>query len=402
MTHAERHPIDPNLEAGLRALSTWTGPATSTWEAALDAPAARRPRLRLAFPPSACTVRAALAGLLACSCVAFAVLAVLPTFRSVATVGRQAPKAAAVHESAPIGPAEQAALQFGDADVEGLGGGGGGLPGKRSPSGAVGFGTIPGDGTSRAGETLNVATDPDRDVIRTAMLELETTDVRELFTQISALPVAADGEFVADARFDAASDPAAGALSREATATVVLRVRSERLAAVLDQLRALGAVVSERVTGQDVTAQLADLSKRRNAEESAERDLRDLLASNDQAKLKDLVELRDRLSALQASVERLRAETLRVERLVSLATVTVSIRTQKKAAEAPPIVPPTPGERFRASLAAAWTDGIAGLGSSLAFVVSVALGGLPWWIALAVGALLFKRAWQRRIEAGVA
>jgi uncharacterized small protein (DUF1192 family) len=407
VTHAERHPIDPNLDAELRALTTWTGPATSTWETALEASAARRPRFRVSFPPSARTIRAALAGLVACTCVAFAVMAVLPNVRGAPRVATQAPSAAAMQESRVATPPAASAFRSGAVDAEGLGGGHGGggfaMPGRRSPSGAAGFGSTPGDGTSTAGEMLDVSADPDRDVVRTAMLELETPDVRDLFTKISALPVTADGEFVADARFDAASDPTPGELRRDATATVVLRVRSERLAAVLDQLRALGAVVSERVTGQDVTAQLADLSKRRGAEESAERDLRDLLASNDQAKLKDIVELRDRLSALQASVERIRAETLRVERLVSLATVTVSIRTAKKAAEAAPVVaPPTAGERFRAAVAQAWTDGIAGLGSSIAFLVAVAVGGLPWWIALAIGALAFKRAWQRRIEAGLA
>jgi len=220
-----------------------------------------------------------------------------------------------------------------------------------------------------------------RHVIHKATLELTTPDVRAAFLKAGLLLNEALGEHVQDSSLTGTGN--------DATGTLTLRVVASRLSDVCNALRELGVVVSERREGQDVTGQVIDIEARLRNEQRVEQELLALFDQRKDAPLKDVLDLRQKLSEVRSSIEQMVAQREHLSRLVSLATVLVIIRTGEKPAETPK--DEGLAHYFSESIKHAWRAGSRGLADTIAALVSILIGGLIWWILLIVALLLLRR-----------
>lgn len=217
-----------------------------------------------------------------------------------------------------------------------------------------------------------------RAVIRKVTMDLEVKDFRAAFAKASLLVSDAQGEYLESADQFGSPEPSRGSL--------VLRVRSERLSSVLNDLRALGVVTSETARGEDVTEQVVDLAARLRNERRIEQELLALFDARKDAPLKEIVELRNELNASRERIERLVAQNDRIARSVALATILVSMRSD---------LAPAPAEgiwaRFVERFAQAWDEALGALLWSVTAIVRVLVGGLVWWILLGLGVWGIRR-----------
>jgi len=225
-----------------------------------------------------------------------------------------------------------------------------------------------------------------RQVVRKAVIELACKDVRAAFLNV--------GHRVSEARGEFTQESSLSGEAERATANLTLRVAADRLDTLLGELRKLGTIVSERSSGQDVTTQAVDLEARLRNEQRVEAELLDLLQNRADAPLGDILTLRGHISRVRGEIERLSAQRERLGRLVSLATVLVILRAK----EAPRVEPSEPGlaAYFRAAMSGAWNEGCRLLADTAAWLMSVFVGGLIWWAALVVAAIVLRRWLARR------
>ncbi len=233
------------------------------------------------------------------------------------------------------------------------------------------------------------AISPDRFVIRKATLDLTSGQVRSTFSKAGMAINEALGEYIETSSLTGEGSTAA--------ATITLRVTSSRLSEVLNQLRLLGTVTAEAASGQDVTDAVVDLEARIRNEQRIERELLALVDKRPDAPLKDLMEIRAQLAAVRGLIESLSGQRERIGRLVSLATVLVTIR----AADGPkPVVEKAEGisEYFLTSIESAWSSALHALADTTAFLIRVVVGGIVWWILAILGTAMVWKLYRRAMS----
>jgi hypothetical protein len=244
------------------------------------------------------------------------------------------------------------------------------------------YGNFDGDGVPARGTVL--AGVAERQVARSVTMELRSPDVRAVFLKAQQLISPARGEYVQESSLSGDKE--------NLQANLTLRVSAERLSDVLNELRTLGDVQAEVARGDDVTDQAVDLEARLRNEQRVEQELLELLQRREDAPLKDVLALRQSLSEVRETIERITAQREHLAHLVSLATVLVIVRPTDA------VTPETPdglAAYFAEALASAWDAGTKLLAGSLAFVLQTLVGGAFWWVLLIVAILAFRR-WRRQ------
>jgi hypothetical protein len=231
----------------------------------------------------------------------------------------------------------------------------------------------------------HTADQADRKVVRRVTIQLSTPDVRAVYLKASHLISEAKGEYVQDSALTGADN--------QLQANLTLRVAADRLPEVLNQLRELGKVESEQANGEDVTQQVVDNDARLRNEQRVEAELLKLFETRKDAGLDDILKLRDKLSEVRNSIERLVAERDRLSRLVNLATVLILIRP----ANQPVVVAQTSlRDYFTRGIAKAWNSALRLLADTVAMLLAVVVGGLIWWVLLGIAIMFIVRFWRRR------
>lgn len=179
----------------------------------------------------------------------------------------------------------------------------------------------------------------------------------------------------------AATGPGAGA----ATSVTTVRVPPARVSDFLDELPAIGTVISSELTRADASAEVADVTSRvANARASVAR-MRVLLERA--TKLSDVVMLESEMSRRQSDLEALEARARALADQTSLATLTVTVVAQDAV-----LVDPEPGTGFLAGLSAGWTAFVSASVTTLT-VVGLLTPFLVLALVLAAAGLL---AYRRR------
>lgn len=161
---------------------------------------------------------------------------------------------------------------------------------------------------------------------------------------------------------------------------VTIRVPADQLTATLAGLSELGTIVSTQVDRSDITTQAVDLRARVSALEASVQRLTELVSQS--TTTADLIAAESALADRQSELESLRQQLTYLDDQVAMSTLTVNLT------EPTPIAAARPAG-FADGLAAGWS----GLVASLNGVV-VALGFLlPW---LAVAAIVFGAIWGIR------
>jgi hypothetical protein len=237
---------------------------------------------------------------------------------------------------------------------------------------------------------------PERYVIRKAQIDIRTEgSVRVAFLKAQQVISEARGEYI-----ESASLTGEGKDGERTIATLTLRVTADRLSQVLGSLRELGIVASESAGGEDVTNQVVDLEARLRNEQRIETELLELLASRQDASLAEILQLRTQIASVREQIERFIAQRERLSRLVSLATILVTIHPVN--AEDEPVAKFTISGYFTDSIERAWNSSLRVLVDTAAFFVRVAVGGLVWWVLLLVAILAVRTAFRKRARLAAA
>lgn len=351
------------LEVSLTGLSWWSGPAPGLWKKALSLsqastktkPARLTRILRSPWPWVGVPIAAVI------------VAAILPTSQMRREQARNtfpAPYIAARSALSLAEPAENDKPDLANREVH-----------------------YAGKAITESSPTLTVTQQfTGRQVVRKASIDLKTDDVRGLYLKVLKItPNEAVGEYVEQTQiYDHENAP---------TAYLTLRVRSERLAEVLNTLRGMAEVLREETNASDITSQVVDLEARLRNERRIEQELLDLLEKRKGSPLQDLLKLSESLSAVRERIEILVAQQQQMQHQVALATVVVSIQRTAQQTKIDGFA-----AQLKNKLSSAWSDGGYYLISSVAMLVRVLIGGLIWWIILCLGLWLLHRWYLKRAD----
>jgi hypothetical protein len=223
----------------------------------------------------------------------------------------------------------------------------------------------------------------ERRVAYSASVSLRSSDVRAVSDRVRALVDTARREFVES--FTVSGE------GGSAGASVVLRVRSERLEEVLSALRGLGDLVSESVAADDLTARIVDVGARLRNEQRVEAELLELVSGREDLDLEGLVLLRRELGGVRERIEQMESQMAGMNRLVALSTVRITVQGRDA-------TPRTESgwQRFTRGLGGAWSHGLRTLESSVQGMLAFVVGRVVWWAPGVVLVYAGWRMWKRR------
>jgi hypothetical protein len=240
-------------------------------------------------------------------------------------------------------------------------------PYEAEDAGAAGEQKSTGQGDSQ-GETSGVADDQnisqpgvDRTLVRTANIELAAGNVGETVDRARDIAANAGGY-------------AGQEEVREQSATLALRVPSDRFDQALDELSELGRVISRDQSAEDVTEKVVDLDSRIATQRASVSRVRTLLARA--STVDEIVRIEEELTTRESDLE--------------VAMSTVTIRIGKISAPARPRQDESGG--FLAGL----SDGWGAFLDAGAVTLRVLGAVLPFLLVLAVPAVPVIRWWRRR------
>lgn len=170
--------------------------------------------------------------------------------------------------------------------------------------------------------------------------------------------------------------------------TVVLRVPAENFSALVEAVRAEGRAVEASTNTEDVTDQVVDLEARL-ANLRAERDrLRTLYDRANETE--DVLAVAERLADVQGEIERTEARLRTLDRQVSYATLTVSMREPR-----PDRDRSIPDRWYETPVLSAFLESVDGVGVVLRALVVAAAYAAPYALVfgapfVVVGGLLYR------------
>lgn len=178
-----------------------------------------------------------------------------------------------------------------------------------------------GDSAQDGSDTLQAATD--RVIIYRANLTLRVPEMRPAIDEIEAIAREYDG-FVAEATVEGDEDE-----SRFGSMTI--RVDATRFEEALDDLRAVGdRVISEHRESEDVTEEYVDLEARLENLRRVEEELQALLTEvrENRQSAEEILAVYRELSDVRSEIERIQGRLQYLDSLSSMATITISLRTE--------------------------------------------------------------------------
>ncbi|HEU0100799.1 MAG TPA: DUF4349 domain-containing protein [Mycobacteriales bacterium] len=214
-----------------------------------------------------------------------------------------------------------------------------------------------------------------RDVVRTAGLDLEVSDLRATADRARELAEAAGGGLEAE---DASGD----------ASVLRLRVLPDRLPTALDALSRLGRETRRTVGSENVSGQVADLDGRLTTQRASVERVRELLARAQV--LSDIVTLEGQLTQRQSELESLQARVKALRATADLATITLTLTPPATTAAA------TSDADFASGLEA----GLSALYAAARIGAAVLGALLPFLPLLLVGAYVARRLRRRTPAAG--
>lgn len=235
------------------------------------------------------------------------------------------------------------------------------------------------DGAAAAPDA-SLAAIPGRKVIRQVSIDLEVGDVEEARGAMARI-AAASGGFISDLGIQ-------GTDSDRRSGHLTLRVPSDRMDDALSALSGLGKVRSETQGSQDITTQYLDTETRLRVLRETDARLREILR-NRTGDLSDVLQVERELARVVTQIEQLEGQKRFWDEQVDLATIHVSMSEPVAGIEAGWADPV--GAAFRASLAV--------LARSVALLITLAAGALPFAILGALGWLAWRGA--RKVRATV-
>ena len=237
---------------------------------------------------------------------------------------------------------------------------------------------------AESGETASSASESARKVVKTAQLSIETLDY-EKSTSDFENTVASYGGYIESSSVEGTR---LGSSGSKRNASYTARVPADRLGEFLNSAGSVGTVVSRSTGGEDVTQSYYDTDTRLKSLKTEQARLLELMQKAE--KIDDVLSIEQRLTDVQTQIEQLTGELKKMDSLVSLATVTVSI------SEVEAITEPA-AEGFGGQIASVFHSSIQAFVQAARSVFLVLIAVLPFAAAAAVivGIVLFVRKRKR-------
>ncbi|MFE7845140.1 DUF4349 domain-containing protein [Microbacterium sp. NPDC057407] len=240
----------------------------------------------------------------------------------------------------------------------------------------------PSDGdesSTGGGQTLTDTGESGREIITTASATVVVDDVEAAARAIGNAAVARDGYIEAMSIGTTSDMPVEGdgGVGYDIApypvppdgAWITVRVPSDDLAALIDELSDVGDVTSSTIDRQDVTEQTVDLRARIDAAQASVDRLTGLLA--EATSVADLIAAESALAERQAQLESYQQQLKMLEGQVAMSSLAVSLQPQPENVEADPA-------GFADGVLAGWNGLVATLNG-----IVIALGFLLPWLAVA-------------------
>ncbi|MER6991574.1 DUF4349 domain-containing protein [Saccharopolyspora hirsuta] len=161
--------------------------------------------------------------------------------------------------------------------------------------------------------TANNTADQQREVIRTAELDLEVDDVAGASAEVRRRTEAVGGHLEQENSY-------------RTSTTLTLRIPAAELDRALSDLSALGRVTSRSQQAQDVTDQLVDTRSRIDSQRASVQRLRELM--NRAQSVTEIVSIESELTTRESELESLQRREAAMANQVELATLTVRLDTE--------------------------------------------------------------------------
>jgi len=214
-------------------------------------------------------------------------------------------------------------------------------------------------------------------VIREAKLSLRTPSPQALIGRSSELTRRFDGFVV--------SSETSHRQGKVVKAQVSLRVRAEQLDTALAELRKLGEVLNESVTGQDVSAEFVDVQARLKAKRVLEERL---LAIAAEAKaVEDMLKVETELSRVRGEIEQLEGRSRLLSDRARLSLIEVTAQSPSQPAE-------PEAQSFGSKLGAGFDKAVRLAGEVLVALVVMAGAVVP--LAVLLTSVVLPLLWWRR------
>ena len=159
----------------------------------------------------------------------------------------------------------------------------------------------------------------ERMVIRRAELRIVVKDTKEAVNRVESIAVEKGGYLQQSEVWKSGED---------LEARLVIMVPAEKCEETLAALRDIALdILSESVSGQDVTEEYVDLSARLKNLEATEKELRELLATvrERSGKAEDILAVYNELSRIRGEIERVKGRMQYLEQMTAFSTITVNI-----------------------------------------------------------------------------
>ncbi|MDA3628053.1 DUF4349 domain-containing protein [Saccharopolyspora sp. WRP15-2] len=181
------------------------------------------------------------------------------------------------------------------------------------------------------GRSADPAAGQQREVVRTADLDLEVDDVAAASAEVRRRAEAVHGYLEQEDGY-------------RSSTTLTVRIPAAELDRALDDLSGLGRVTARSLRAQDVTDQLVDTRSRIESQQASVQRLRDLMARA--TTVEDVVSIESELTTRETDLEALQRQEASTANQVQLATLRVGLATTSTAT--------TEETGFLAGLAAGW------------------------------------------------
>lgn len=230
----------------------------------------------------------------------------------------------------------------------------------------------------------------DRLVIRTANMRVSVADPAKAVVDLSALANSTGGFVVSSNTWTSTSSQGVSYLSSNLT----IRVPAEKLESIMAQIRAMAAdaktgVLSESVSGQDVTSEYTDSNSRLRVLEAEEQQLVKLLDSA--TSLEYTLDIFRELTSIRSEIEVLKGQIKYLEESAALSAISVEFVAEAS------LQPIEIGGWKPAGIIRDAIQSLIGAAQGLAtFLIRFAIIWLPFLVPLALIIYFIRRGIKRR------
>jgi len=227
----------------------------------------------------------------------------------------------------------------------------------------------------------------DRKIIRNGDLTLETGSPTDGLRRITAV-AESHGGFVVNSEFT--QNPVAAGTRPSQTVTVIARVPASQFASALDEIRGAGErVISEKISGQDVSEEYLDLEARLRTKKALEAQFLEIMKQAH--KVQDALDVQSQLADVRTEIERFEGKRRFLENQAALSTITTTLQMPQ------PIVAPTTGS-FGSSVKRTVGDAVDLAASIILFIIQAVIIIIPIGLFAGLPAWLIWRVVRRRVR----